>query len=82
MALIHLVESMGDADVLGKLHHGSDYTPYEGLRVKGWPVMTIVRGVPVCEEGRILVEPGIGQELPRALSPFAVPRGLPSVLDG
>ena len=65
-----------------RLHHGSDYTPYEGLRVKGWPVMTMVRGVPVCEEGRILVEPGLGQELPRALSPFAVPRGLPSVLAG
>ncbi len=22
------------------LHHGSDYTPHEGLQVTGWPVMT------------------------------------------
>ncbi len=26
------------------LHHGSDYTPYEGIKVKGWPVSTMVRG--------------------------------------
>ena len=26
------------------LHHGSDYTPYEGLEVTGWPVTTLVRG--------------------------------------
>ena len=26
------------------LHHGSDYTPYEGIEVTGWPVTTIVRG--------------------------------------
>ncbi|MFD1343242.1 dihydropyrimidinase [Litorisediminicola beolgyonensis] len=26
------------------LHHGSDYTPWEGLEVTGWPVRTILRG--------------------------------------
>ena len=25
------------------LHHGSDYTPWEGFEVTGWPVMTIAR---------------------------------------
>jgi dihydropyrimidinase len=26
------------------LHHAVDYTPYEGLRVKGWPAVTVSRG--------------------------------------
>ncbi|MFR3434851.1 MAG: hypothetical protein ACLTSO_02735 [Coprococcus sp.] len=24
------------------LHENVDYTPYEGIQVKGWPVMTMV----------------------------------------
>ena len=46
------------------LHHGADYTPYEGLAVTGWPVMTILRGQVVMEDGRILGAPGGGQFLP------------------
>src|SRR3546814_843062 len=34
----------------GLLHSATDYTPYEGLRVKGWPVMTFRRGRLVCQE--------------------------------
>ena len=55
------------------MHHGADYTPYEGMEVTGWPVMTILRGRVVMEDGRILGEPGGGQFLPRKLSPYAVP---------
>ncbi|MEO0762846.1 MAG: dihydropyrimidinase, partial [Pseudomonadota bacterium] len=33
------------------LHHGADYTPYEGLEVTGWPVMTMLRGRVVCRGG-------------------------------
>jgi dihydropyrimidinase len=57
------------------MHHGADYTPYEGLAVTGWPVMTILRGKVVAEEGRILGEPGDGGFLKRELSPYAVPAG-------
>ncbi|QJP14104.1 dihydropyrimidinase [Starkeya sp. ORNL1] len=57
------------------MHHGSDYTPYEGLSVTGWPVMTILRGKPVAEEGKILGAPGDGGFLKRELSPYAVPAG-------
>lgn len=53
------------------MHHAADYTPYEGLRVKGWPVMTILGGKIVCENGRILGQPGDGRFLPRERSPFA-----------
>ncbi len=55
------------------LHHGSDYTPYEGLAVTGWPVMTLLRGKVVAEEGKVLAEPGNGTFLKRGLSPFALP---------
>jgi dihydropyrimidinase len=57
------------------MHHGSDYTPYEGLSVTGWPVMTILRGKVVAEEGKILGNTGDGKFLRRALSPYAKPAG-------
>jgi dihydropyrimidinase len=55
------------------LNHGADYTPYEGLAVTGWPMMTILRGKVVVEEGKILGEPGDGRFLRRGLSPYAAP---------
>ena len=33
------------------LHHGSDYTPWEGLEVKGWPIRTMLRGVTTMLDG-------------------------------
>lgn len=54
-----------------KLHHGSDYTPWEGFDVVGWPVMTIARGQVVAEEGKIIGKPGDGAILERGLSPYA-----------
>jgi hypothetical protein len=33
------------------LHHGPDYTPYEGLHVTGWPVTMLVRGEVVVADG-------------------------------
>lgn len=33
------------------LHHGSDYTPWEGFEVTGWPVQTILRGQTVMRDG-------------------------------
>jgi len=56
-----------------RLHHGADYTPWEGFRVTGWPVMTIACGRIVAEEGRIVGEPGAGRVLQRGLSPYAAP---------
>ena len=53
------------------MHHGPDYTPYEGLAVTGWPMMTILRGKVVAEEGKILGQPGDGIFLRRELSPYA-----------
>lgn len=35
------------------LNSHSDYTIYDGWRLKGWPVMTIVRGKVVMENGKV-----------------------------
>jgi dihydropyrimidinase len=56
------------------MHHGADYTPYEGMAVTGWPVMTLLRGEVVAEDGRIVGEKGGGRFLKRGLSPYAKPR--------
>ncbi len=48
-----------------KLHYKVGWTPYEGMRVKGAPVMTISRGIVVAEDGDAIGNPGHGQFLTR-----------------
>ncbi|MEJ8473826.1 dihydropyrimidinase [Roseibium algae] len=36
------------------LHHGADYTPYEGFEVTGWPVLTMVRGKVIVQDGALV----------------------------
>ena len=48
------------------LHHGADYTPWEGFKVTGWPVTTILRGNVVIDRGERTQEPCIGQVLKRS----------------
>ena len=43
-----------------KLHHAVDYTPYEGMSVTGWPVITVSRGAIVWRDGQFLGVPGRG----------------------
>jgi len=57
------------------LHHGADYTPYEGLRVKGWPVTTLVRGRIVVRDGQLATTPGHGKHIAREKAAYAVPTG-------
>ncbi|WP_112322835.1 dihydropyrimidinase [Oceanibium sediminis] len=52
------------------LHHGSDYTPYEGLEVKGWPVRTICRGRTVVQDNKIVGAKGDGEYCTRGRSEF------------
>ena len=47
------------------LHHGADYTPFEGIEVTGWPVVTMVRGRVVVDRGRLVGAPGHGGHVPR-----------------
>jgi dihydropyrimidinase len=57
------------------MHGGSDYTPYEGIKVKGWPVSTMVRGKFVVRDGKLVGTLGAGDYVPRAKSELARPRG-------
>ena len=43
----------------------SDYNLYAGVTLKGWPVVTMVRGQVVVRDGKACVEPGYGKFLPR-----------------
>ena len=50
-----------------KLHENVDYTPYEGLAVKGVPVLTISRGKVVARDGQFVGKAGDGQFVRRGL---------------
>jgi dihydropyrimidinase len=57
------------------LHDASGYTPYEGMKVKGWPVMVLSRGRIAVENGELKIERGSGRFLARELSDAARPLG-------
>lgn len=47
----------------------SDYTIYDGWRLRGWPVMTIVRGNIIMEDGQVASESlGHGEFIPRPVA--------------
>lgn len=49
------------------LHENVDYTPYEGVELTGWPVMTISRGRIVAKDGVFMGAKGTGRFLKRGL---------------
>ncbi|MEM2897091.1 MAG: dihydroorotase family protein [Candidatus Bathyarchaeia archaeon] len=46
------------------LESAGDFTPFEGWKLKGKPLITIVRGEIVAEEGEILAKEGYGKFVP------------------
>lgn len=58
------------------MQHAIDYTPYEGLEITGWPVMTVRRGEVVMRDGKVQAEPGTGRYLPRGPYDLIKPRGI------
>ncbi|WBV41559.1 dihydropyrimidinase [Pseudoroseomonas cervicalis] len=58
------------------LHHAIDYTPWEGMAVKGWPSVTLRRGEVAVRDGEVLAQPGSGRFLPRGPYALARPRGV------
>lgn len=48
------------------MHSQAGYTPYEGRSIRGKPVMTMVRGQVVAQDGKLQQSPGYGRYLPRA----------------
>ncbi|MEX0590514.1 MAG: dihydropyrimidinase [Xanthobacteraceae bacterium] len=57
------------------LHDACDYTPYEGLEVTGWPVLTMLRGRVVVRDGKLVGEKGAGRHFARERPLSAVPSG-------
>ena len=53
------------------MHHGADYTPYEGMEVTGWPVSTMLRGKFVVRDGKLVGQKSDGCYVSRQKSPFA-----------
>jgi dihydropyrimidinase len=50
------------------LQHGADYTPFEGLEVRGWPVQLFLRGKSVVENCAFTSAEPAGQYIPRGRS--------------
>jgi len=50
------------ADELGSY---SDYSLYDGWKLTGWPVLTMVRGEVVMDSGEVTGTAGYGQFIPR-----------------
>jgi dihydroorotase (multifunctional complex type) len=49
------------------LHYKVGWTPYEGRTLKGWPVLTMLRGAVLCQDGVVMKEPGNAQFLPMSV---------------
>jgi dihydropyrimidinase len=53
--------------ISAKTHHMAvDYNAYEGMKVKGFPVRTILRGKTICNNGEWTQEKGAGQFIKRS----------------
>ena len=57
----HKVQTIDGA----KMYSRSDYSPYDGFEVRGWPAWTISRGEVVFAEGEVTAAPGRGQLIRR-----------------
>lgn len=56
-----------------RLHDGSDYSPYEGVVVKGWPETVLLRGRVMVRDGALVGARGTGAYLRRGLSQRVTP---------
>jgi dihydropyrimidinase len=57
----------------GQLHHAVDYTPYEGMKLKAWPALTLSHGEVVWDGKEFTGKPGRGKFLPCG-TPTILPR--------
>ena len=48
-----------------EMHSRSDYDPFEGFEVTGWPKLTISRGVPIVSDRKVDVPAGRGEFIAR-----------------
>ena len=58
----------------GCLHSAVDYTPYQGLRVSGFPTMTFSRGEVIVQDGEVIAKRGRGHLVRRQkIDPKSLP---------
>ena len=57
------------------LHHDVDYTPYEGMRIRGWPGTVLSRGEVVWDGEKVSDAAGRGTFLPCDRPEAAAPLG-------
>jgi dihydropyrimidinase len=50
---------------LADQHDNMDYTPFEGMEIEGWPVLTMNRGDVIVENGELKAERGRGRFIAR-----------------
>jgi dihydropyrimidinase len=62
-----LIDPAVDKTLAREDFHVSDYSPWEGWRVSGWPVTTILRGKVIADAGRLLGVTGDGRLAPRKI---------------
>ena len=48
--------------------HETDYTPWEGYEAEAWPVLTVLRGKVMMQDGEFLGDPGDGRLLKRKVA--------------
>ncbi len=61
------------------LHSRGNVTPFDGRTVRGIPVMTMVRGTVVAEDGEVVAKPGTGRIVCPKMPPPA-PRNVATTL--
>jgi dihydropyrimidinase len=54
--------------------HVTDYSPWEGWQVTGWPVTTMLRGRVIVDRGKLLGAPSDGRLLSRKIDPVILRR--------
>jgi dihydropyrimidinase len=54
--------------------HVTDYSPWEGWTVTGWPVTTLLRGKVIVDHGRLLGTTSDGRQLTRTIDPVVLRR--------
>jgi dihydropyrimidinase len=71
------VVTIRDEDV----HDRTQYTPYVGRRIEGWPVTVLRRGAVLVDDGKLspAATAGSGRFLPRAAGRAAEPTGRPTL---
>ncbi len=66
---IVLADLKAEKKVTAELVNGfSDYTVYEGWKLRGWPAKTFVRGTLVAEDSKVTGKPGFGRFISRQTS--------------